>query len=256
MRNIMNQIFFYHCGSLKNLNIDLVGYFKFENNVIDSTGVLPSATGTGTDFVSGKVGNSIRFDANTDRVDIPDSDNLSFTTGGGNDLPFSISMWVYFTAFTSGTPDFGNWLINKRNTISGGDEWQIALYNNQLLFNKIDRSNNIIAQGIKTSSNPFLLNNWYHIVCTDNGSKLESGMKIYINSSLQSTITASQGGVYTGMPNGNSITRLGLNAWDIVTPRLRHQGYIDELSIWKNRTINQDEVSFLYNSGTGKTYPL
>lgn len=247
-----NQIFFYEAGGANRLITDLVAYYKFENDVIDSTGIMPLATATGTDFISGKVGNAIRFNATTDRVDIPDTSNLSFTNGSGTDIPFSISMWVFFTGFSV----IGNWLINKRND-AGGDEWQffISQPNRVLKFYKFDRTTNSSFQGVATPISLFSLNTWYHIVFTDDGSKTNSGMKIYVNGVSQ-TLTNDNSGTYTGMLNGTAITRMGLNAWNLITPNAAHQGYLDESSIWKNRVINQSEVTYLYNNGFGRTYPI
>ena len=246
----MNQIFWYECGS-GNINSNLVGYYKFENNVTDSTGILPAATGTGIDFVVGKQGQAVRFDASSDRVDIPDTTFLSFTSGGGVDIPFSISMWVYFTGFSS----TGNWFINKRNATSLGDEWQFIYFENKLQLHKFDRNSNSIIQGVASPVNPFLLNTWYFIVCTDNGTKTNAGMKLYVNGTAQTTTNANSGGTYTGMNNGTAISRIGRGAWDLLS-LTSHQGYIDEASIWKNKVLTETEINFLYNSGNGRTYPF
>lgn len=249
---MFNPSLFYLFGDNKSLLSNLVGYYKFENDVVDSTGLLPTATATGTDFISGKVNQAIRFNASTDRVDIPDTTLLSFTSGGGADIPFSISTWVYFTSFNSG----GNWIINKRDATSGGDEWQMyrSAFNAGINFVKFDRNSNSIYQAIVTSQGALSLNTWYHMVFTDNGSKTNAGMKVYLNGVSQ-TPTIDNAGVYTGMNNGTSITRMGLNSWNLSSPTLAHQGYLDEIAIWKDRVLTQTEVSFLYNSGNGRTYP-
>lgn len=247
----MNQIFWYECGaSGGSLTNNLIGYYKFENNVADSTGMLPTATGTLVDFVAGKIGNAVRFDAADNRVDIPDTNLLSFTSGSGNDIPFSISTWVYITAVSA----TGNWFINKRTTVSGGDEWQFIYLGGRVVFGKFDRVSNAIVQAVGTPATPLTLNTWYHLTITDDGSKTVSGMKIYINGVSQ-TLTNMSSGVYTGMPNGTSITRMGQSAWS-VTAGTQHQGYIDETGIWRNRVLTQSEVNSLYNSGTGITYPF
>lgn len=240
---MFNPNLFYLSGATVSLTKDLVGYYKFENNVVDSTGLLPAATGTGIDYVSGKIGQSVRFDANTDRVDIPDTNLLSFTSGGGVDVPFSMCMWVYFTAFGAS----GNWIFNKRNATSGGDEWQLVYAQGRLQFSKFDRVSNSITQTVGTPLSVLSLNTWYHIAVTDNGSKTTSGMKLYINGVSQS-LTDLSAGVYTGMNNGTSGARIGLAAWAISFP---HIGYLDETAIWKNRVLNQSEITYIYNSGTG-----
>ncbi|PJJ08665.1 concanavalin A-like lectin/glucanase superfamily protein [Flavobacterium sp. 1] len=233
----------------------LVAYYKFNSNAIDSTGLSPNGTVTNATFVTGKMGNAINFNNNTARVDFSDHDNFSFTTGNGNDVPFSISMWVYFTVFNSGNPTFnGNWLINKRADTPGTDEWQLALYEGNLYFSKFDRVTKNNYQYIIVA-NPFTLNTWYHIVVTDNGTKTVAGLRMYINSALIST-TPIEVGTYTGMPNSSALMRIGLNAWNLITPSIRHQGNIDEVGIWKNRCLTPREISELYNGGLGNTYPF
>lgn len=246
----MNQIFWYECGGSE-LRNRLVGYYKFENNVIDSTGLLPTAT-TNVVYTSGKIGQAANFDAFSRVVDIPDTDFLSFTTGGGNDVPFSMSIWVLFNSFSS----TGNWIINKRTNASGGDEWHLVYSTslNRLVFVKFDRTNSANIQGIQSPASPFSLSTWYHIVYTDDGTKTNAGMKMYINGVLQTT-TNLNSGTYTGMPNGSSITRMGDASFGLST-LTRHNGYIDETAIWKNRILTQSEVTSLYNSGSGITYPF
>lgn len=245
-----NPIFF---SGGRNLNNKLVSYYKFDSSPNESTGLSPNGNPTGVDYVTGIQSNAVRFDAATDRVDFADDPNFSFTSGGGVDLPFSMSAWVYFTGFSSG----GNWIANKVALSNGLAEWAMVLSSSgSLAFIKYDRTSFSISQSVSTNSFTFSLNTWYHIVVTDNGSKTASGMKIYINKTLQSVSDTSAGGTYTGMNNGVSIMRLGLNSWDLSSPNDRHQGYIDEYSIWKNRTLTVSEISYLYNLGLGRTYPF
>lgn len=250
---MFNPILQYEFGL--SLTDNLIAYYNFNSNSNDITGKSPNGVVTNTTYVSGINNQCVNFANNTARVDIVDSNNFSFTNGGGIDIPFSVSMWVYFTAFTTAAGDYGNWLINKRNITSGGDEWQMVLYKDKFYFYKFDRVSNSINQSISSTSNPFTLNNWYNIIFTDNGSKTTSGMKIYINGVLLNTIDSSSG-VYTGMNNGSAITRIGLNSWDLSAPYLRHQGNIDEIAIWKGRELKINEVNQLYNNGIGKFYPF
>ena len=163
-------------------------------------------------------------------------------------------MWVYFTAFSTGGGSFGNWLINKRDALTN-NEWQVALFNNNLQFGKAGQGTNTNFQTIATITNPFILNTWYYLVVTDNGSKTVAGMKMYLNGSILPSTDISIG-TYLGMSNGTSITRIGLNAWDLTSTNLRHQGYLEDIGIWKNRVLTQDEITYLYNSGNGRTYPF
>jgi len=223
---------------------DLVASYSFNNNFNENMGLSPNGTGTDTSFVTGKINQAVRFNlvgAGSARVDIVDDDNFSFTTGSGNDVPFSISTWVYVSAFST----FGNWFINKRTATSGGDEWQLlAIPNGTIIFTKFDRTTNSITQQINSLSSAITTGAWYHIVITDDGSKTYAGMKIYINGSAVTTTDASSG-TYTGMPNGTHSVSFGNASWS-PSGNFLHNGYMDETNIYKNRVLTSTEVSALF----------
>ena len=225
----------------------LVAYYKFDSNALDSVGGNNgNIIGTPT-FPLGKIGGGIDFGNNNslNYVDIPDSDDFSFTNGGGNDVPYTISMWVKFDAISS----TGNWLISKRGSVDVY-EWQIAYYQNNFIVTKF--SDNSTYQGIRSIVAPINYTDWYHLAYTDDGTKLHSGMKLYLNGVLLS-VTNTANGTYTGMNNGGQFVRIGDGAF---SNGLKHKGKIDELGIWKGYALTQGEITSLYNSGIGKTYPF
>lgn len=229
---------------------NLIAYYKFDNNATDSSGLCPNGTETGIDYVSGKTGNAARFNSASDRIDVADTDNLSFTDNV-NDIPFSINMWVYFTGFSSSL----NVLINKRGTASAGGEWEISYQGGRLSFAKMNQNGNTIYQYIQSTINPFSLNTWYNITFTDDGTKTVAGMKMYINSVLNASINSSSG-TYVGMLNSTSLVRFGLPSFVTSAANSAHQGYIEDVGIWKNRVLTQSDIDYLYNSGNGRTYPF
>lgn len=235
--------------SSPDLNPYVVAGYKSENNANDVTG-NNNGTVTGAGYATGKLGNAFNFTGTGHRVDIADSNDLSFTSGGGLDVAFSISLWVYITSYQA----VGNWIINKRNNTSGGDEWQMYLSNSDasLHFLKFDRATNSIYQGVKITRPS--LNAWHHIAYTDDGSKTNSGMKFYLNGVLQPTTNVNSG-IYTGMNNGSSIVRLGAAAWNLLANQ-QHLGRIDEAYILKNYQLTSSDVRYLYNYALGRTYPF
>lgn len=237
----------------KNINFltNLVAYYPFEGNAIDMVNSYNGSLVGSPTFTTGKNNLGINFGNGsvTRYVEIPDKNDFSFTNGT-TDVPFSISLWANFSSFSS----VGNWLVNKRNATNGGDEWQIVYYQNILYFQKLQFNNNTIYQGVGTGLNPFVLNTWYHICYTDNGSGLISGCKLYINGVLSNSIQNSAG-VYTRMNNGTAKIRIGQAGW-VLNTNLKHKGLVDELAIWKNRELTPTEVLELYNSSLGKFYPF
>jgi len=241
---------------------DLVAYWKFNSDGVDSVAGKTPTVSTNLDYTqAGIIGNSLRGLGFAQILRFADSDDFSFTSGGGVDLPFSISMWVKVDNLLAN----GGWLINKRNNTSGGDEYQILIggpnlgaFHNTVavvLYDRVTNAANINTRtGNVAGSGQPLRVAFSHVVITYSGSKTAAGIKIYVNGSAQ-TLTTGSAGTYTGMPNGTS-TMGFLNAnW---SPGIGEKldGKIDEAGIWKNRELTASEVLELYNSGSGITYPF
>lgn len=239
------QFYNYGSGGEKDFNPNIVGYYKFDSNADDFSGLGYNGTTAGSPtYVAGKVSNAIDFNAAIGNyVNVADNNDFSFATVS-NDVPFSISCWVYFSSFAS----IGNWIINKRDATSGGDEWHLQFGESRMSFVKYNYNNNGIAQLIRSSLNPFLINTWYHVCYTDNGTGAIGSGKLYINGSLNVDINTNSGGTYVRMNSSTSTTRIGQAAWNL-SGNLHHYGRIDELGIWKNRELTASEVMELYNRG-------
>ncbi|SHG27450.1 LamG domain-containing protein [Flavobacterium johnsoniae] len=237
------------------LRKNLVAYYKFDNNLFESTGMSPNGIGSSlVSYVSGKVSGSVYFPGNIEGasiyVDVSNNSNFSFSNGGGNDLPFSISLWVRVEILSGAA----NFLMTKRDA-STNEEWQMAILpDTGLIFNKFSDGTNSANQAIISSNALPNDNVWHHVVYTDDGSKTISGMNFYVDSVLLSK-TDSSSGSYLGMKQGNSFIRIGNASWN-ATYAAQHRGGIDELGIWKNRCLTQKEVSALFNSNSGRTYPF
>lgn len=252
MNLVTRQIF----GFKKNtadLLTGLVAYYLFENNITDSVSSM-NGTNSGGSYISGKSGNCINFSSSPQYVAVPDNNNISFTSGGGIDVPFSISLWVLFTSYSTNT----NFILSKVGYYTtGNDEWEVQFEGGSVRVRKFDRNSNSrsVYQGVQTivSSMPSS-NVWYHLVITDNGSKTNAGMKVYVNG-LAIAVSSLNAGVYTGMNNGTNQLVMGIDSWG-ASPNRQLRGSLDEVAIWKNRALGQDEVTALYNAGTGKFYPF
>jgi len=226
----------------------LVAYYKLDSNATDSTSNGFNGNIVNASYVTGKINQGVLFNSPTARIDIPDNNLLSFTSGGGVDVPFSISFWLYINSFSS----VGNWIINKRDS-ANNDEWQIVCVSGKIAFQKFSSipSNYLSARTV----NNLALANWYHVVVTDDGRKTNAGMNIYVNGLNQSVVREASG-TYTGMINGTNAVRVGRPSWSLVTPDASHQGIIDEIGIWKNKALNILEINKLYNGGNGKSTPF
>lgn len=153
-------------------------------------------------------------------------------------------------------------LSNQNGSLSFWFRWDSSAVNNQIILGKIVPGNyevyvirlkspqmqlqfdmddgggdlkQITIDGITT-------NKWYYVVHTWNG----TGWQVFIDGQLNSTAA------YTKIPSsGGTLFKIGYS--DGTEARFR--GLIDEMSFW-NRTLTSTEVSNLYNTGSGVTYPL
>jgi uncharacterized protein YjdB len=85
--------------------------------------------------------------------------------------------------------------------------------------------------------NSFSMSTWYNVVLTrDNNT-----VKFYRNGSLMGSTTINGS-------DGITLSQIGFNGRSF-------RGTIDEVGIW-TRPLSQDEVTLLYNSGSGRSYPF
>lgn len=184
------------------------------------------------------VGKAVSFLTSTG-ITIPDSDSFTFNNGV-NDLPFSISLFVYITGAGSGY----SVLFGKSTSFAGTGEY-ILVYNSGVVTLML-LNNGVGTINISRVSTSVAQNAWKHIVVTYNGSGLASGINIYINGALANGATGGAG-VYTGMTNTTKVLSIG-NSSEVTGSYL--QGSIDEVIIF-NKALSLAEVGTLYNSGNG-----
>lgn len=241
----------YYFGKNKSLNKGLVAYYKFDGNSNASVGGINGTNVNSPTFTTGKVGNAINFgnDAILKYCQFVDNDIFSFTDGSGNDIPFSVNMWVNSSSFSANS----NYLLNKRLDGISGEEYQIAITATSVQFYKFGNGSGGNFKYFNFSFG-LLTNTWYHLVFTDDGTKGMTGMNVYINGIIKNP-AISMTGSYSGMSNGLGLIRIGQSAHN-TNVNNKHRGLIDELGIWKNRILSQSDVNFLYNSGSGRTYPF
>ena len=243
----MSKRFTYYGGIQTSLLPYLTAYWTADNIATDVyVNNLGGAWGGSANYNTGINNNAFDFENNTTLryIEVPDNDLLSFTDGT-NDVPFSISMWVYFYSFSS----IGNWLINKRDA-SNNLEWQLIFFQTDIRFAKFSLGGSANSISTQTGYTPNL-NQWIHLAYTDDGSKF--GGKIYANG-IDITSSNVENGNYVRMINGNNVMRIGIDGWQL-SGNLKHRGMIDEVAIFNGTELTQLQIQDLYNGGVGKFYP-
>ena len=231
---------------------NLVGYYNFNANALDFSGVGNNGTIAGTPtYSAGKVGNAINLGNNTafNHANFIDYNDFSFTNGT-NDVPFTISIWINATSFAS---TFGNWIFNKRGDTTN-QEYQLYIESSgRLVFQKFSLGAG--ASGIQDISSTTVAliatNTWYNIIITDSGSGNINDCKIYLNGSLLA-VTRTTTGTYVRMINGTANARAGNAAWATTQAQgasTKHRGLLDEFYIWKGREMTATEALDIYTKG-------
>ena len=213
----------------------LVAYYPLDGNSID---VINAHNGVDTNitYVAGKDLQAAQFNGTTSRIDIPISDDFTFSNGV-TDIPFSVSAWVFRTAL--GT----QFIVGDESIV----KWTSLFINNKI---RVTLYGNPSALFIgKDTVATFPINVWQHIVITYNGNSSASGIKIYVDNVLQPT-TNIGAGAYLRMSTFSKKTLIG--AWQSGTYTMN--GKVDALAIWKDRELSALDVAELYNSGDGKFY--
>tara|TARA_R110002167_G_scaffold331706_1_gene538381 strand:+ start:22435 stop:23877 length:1443 start_codon:yes stop_codon:yes gene_type:complete len=225
----------------------LVASWQFESNFLDYTVNNHDATavGTVTNTTGGIIGNSAKFDGSADYLTVPDHNDFSFTDGV-NDVPFTLCLWVKFDVLGAFTI-----LLGKRDGSTTDREYEIYLNTSgdlglQLLSPTNSPDNRI---SISQLSAGFVINTWYHIAFTYDGSETKEGLSMYIDSVSVGTLDSL--GTYTGMTGSTSLFAMGSSVYNTA---LELDGKLDEVKVYKNRKLTQADITEMYtleNAGTG-----
>jgi len=205
----------------------LVSYYKFDGDATDSVGTN-NGTVNGATQVSGKINSAYSFNGSND--DIALNNNI---IGGYSAMTFSV--WVKANSFSAVNPILKTWSDIKSN---------------RKILIDIDTSGYIDFDIYTTTqyggsmSSQISTNTWYFLTFTYDGSI----MKLYINGTEQSTTYSASGIIQTGtlqdyFGKTNNVASEYFN------------GIMDEIGIW-NRALTASEISELYNSGAGLSYPF
>jgi hypothetical protein len=211
---------------------NLISYYSGDNTPNDSKGTINGTLVNGATYGTGKINNGFSFDGINDRVTMGNNFNFDGST------PFTFSFWMNLTVLTDQT------ILGKWNNTNVG--YLFFLISGKL---RIALSNNVSTNILRVDTVNSLTTGLKLITITYDGSKSSSGLKIKIDNSNQSLTILN-----------NSLTSNFTTTDDFIlgwssTGLPYYKGIIDELAIW-DRVLTDTEVTELYNSGSGKQYPL
>tara|TARA_R110000824_G_scaffold328490_1_gene515365 strand:+ start:21 stop:767 length:747 start_codon:yes stop_codon:yes gene_type:complete len=221
---------------------DFLAGYKFENNYNDSA-KTNNGTGTGTTFstvqkIAGTY-SALFNSANPDYVNFPYSADFDFSAVT-NSKPFSISMWVYFTA------DQDSWLISARD-VSNEGEFQLNYVSGTFQFTVFDQQRRIDTGSfsfIQSTLTPAtsVVGRWINLAGVFDG---VTDCILYVDNVAGSAAVNTNS--FAKIKNYTQTIKLGVTPWDIVTFR-SFKGYMDETYIY-NKELTTNEITYVYDKG-------
>lgn len=220
------------------LSDNLISYWSLgeaSGNAIDdhSTNDLTDTNTVGT--ATGKVGNCRDFEANNGEY-LTRADNAALSIG---DIDMTLTCWINME---SQAGDDGI-VAGKHDANISSIEY--SLYYNLTTDRLVFRVSSDGATAVEVTASTFgavPTATWMFVVCRHDATANQ--ISISVNAGTANT-TAHSGGIF----NGTAPFRLGADA----IPGTYFDGLIDEVGLWK-RALTNDEVTELYNSGSGRDY--
>jgi len=231
-----NAPFTYRNKAVLDLPMDLASYDFTNKKVLDRSGKGNDATlgdgSTASTFPTKLSTKGFSFDGG-DYLDLGDKDAYSFTDGAGNDVPFSVSIWV--------KPNSSNTILQKY--FGANAEYIISTASDFSVIRLYTSSGNYIGRYWNKTLASFT-GQWVHLVFTYDGSETNAGLKIYFNGTQVDDNNTSAGS-YTGMSNTAENLYLGYSR----TNPSYHNGSFSKLFIFRNITLTPLQILDLHLTG-------
>ncbi|MFA6094553.1 MAG: LamG-like jellyroll fold domain-containing protein [Candidatus Paceibacterota bacterium] len=200
----------------------LVGYWKMDGNVADSSGLGNNGTAVGSPtYAAGRVGQGISLDGSTQWASIAStSASLDLST-------FTVSVWTRPTGGNTGSRSiFSTGLVNNNKGFN------ILSYDGRVGVQRMIAGN---QQTLTNEGSLFPTNTWTHLVVTVSSSTVG----VYVNGIDKVVTNVWSGGVnsYLGTAFNIGVREDGYQSWN---------GILDDARIY-NRVLTEADVAMLYS---------
>jgi hypothetical protein len=204
----------------------------------DAVSTNNGTTNGGLTYTAGKVGNAFNFNGTNAYVGLPNNSFNSVLTGN-----FTVSLWVYLTSVGGSQTITCNMSSPSANYWNG---WELRMVGSVPIFKMWNNT----GTALDLAGSSLSINTWYNIVLTR---KYGSGSKIYVNSALSNSNTNTSNPSVSGTfyPSIGALRSDGVNKYNY----LSNGSKVDTLNVW-TKELSQDEITQLYNLGTGTQYPF
>ena len=184
---------------------------------------------------------SLNFDGVDDYMTVGDQSIFSFGNGV-TDSPFSISCWVYLR-------DNSNEVIWGKSASAGVQEYHLLIDSGgKLRFRLYDNTTGGYIQAKLNNAGDLVINTWYNITATYDGSGAETGIKIYLDSVLTAQTQSDSVPVYTAMDDTAAALTFATTGY----PSNFAEASIDEISMF-NIELTAAQTLSIYNAGAPKS---
>jgi VCBS repeat-containing protein len=207
-----------------------LGWWKGEGNTLSAIG-SDTATWIGTaGYATGKVGTAFNLDGNT-YLKIEDQASHKPST-------ITTEAWIYATQF-----DGWDSIIAKGSLTSSQNSYLLCIESGKATFYTKRTGSGF---GFSKDANSLVLNQWYHLVGTDDGVT----RSLFVNGTLVDSDAVSGSLVYE-----NGVPLLIGEDWNWGVPApIRFNGRIDEVAIY-GRALSTTEITANYNNGLAGKSP-
>ncbi|MGK0209542.1 MAG: hypothetical protein ACI83O_000820, partial [Patescibacteria group bacterium] len=223
------------------LTNDLVSYYTFDDNLEDSHNSIHGNVIGDVVYTDGISGDSVSFDKNVNHIVYPNANEHQL-----GDTDFTVSFWINPKDITSEIQT----VISKKLG-NGQNDYSFYMFKDRIDFMMTfgdSRGENCYSD-LKVKSSPLKTDEWYHIVGIFDGKN--KNMKLLVNGVEQESKATSTGYSCYSWPAARGPIPLYLGSNHFGNPD--YSGKIDELGLW-SRTLTDDEIISLYNSGEGRSY--
>ncbi len=228
--------------SVPNASAELIGWWKFDGDFVDSSGNGNIATPEGSPvFTDGMLDQAIFLNANTTDQYINCGPNMGFTTvgDGGEADGFSIAAWVNRSMAGGDHKICGNLSVT---TWAAGEGFQFAIYNDRTELDMRDSTGRFFSRDVDATGFTVLeADTWYHVIFVFDD--VANTLTEYINGEKTHTIE-------------NVPTSLAASAQDFLigsqTPGFNagrvFRGMIDDFRLYSN-AVTEEEVLTIMQGG-------
>lgn len=155
----------------------------------------------------------------------------------GSSQNWTVSLWIYPNGNISSQAVFANWVDYGYRVYCYIERYSSAC--------RLVRVRGWIAADVCSKSQSFNNATWYHICGRYNGSTLN----LKVNNGTATTLSSTGNGSGTGYWDRTSI-------WALTNGGTTNFKWLTDCVQFWNRSITDDEVTEVYNSGAGKQYPF